>query len=122
MTKATFKYQTDENPGQVVQIVTEADITEFRPDGRNRNNEVGDDITIPITAYATANRSHNGIHCRCVWVGLMNQETLASEIQIYLLIPVLRQFVYRGYHVGDVGLFRDMEFIILGKRPEVMRN
>lgn len=90
-------------------------------DGLGANNPSGSDVTVPITISSISNRDTAGLHARGIFVAWESDPPPGYKMKGRVWIPVLLAVRWNRCMIGNGGQYRGERFIIVGKRPEVVR-
>ena len=121
MAKVVVKYELEQNPRAVLRASVESQVLGLRLTGLGFNNQVTAGMTHDIGVYMGADRSGQGVHARGLWIQWTDEPPEGYNLENRLFVPILRRDRFRSYKPHQTGLYLNRPFIVVGKRPEVIR-
>lgn len=122
MPKVVVKYQPDFNASILYSIIVDPIVTDFRSSANAANGPPINGTLLPISVYASANRSRFGIHARGVFIRYVNQGAGNQFDEGNVFVPILTRFRYRNLILGELVTYNGRTAMILGLRNEAIRS
>ena len=122
MSRVTFNYEAGLGSGVFLKLLASPDLETFRDSSNRANRAAANQAPLPVSVYASADRSSIGVHARGVFIRFLNQESPPGFTDQKAFVPIFRPFFYSRLLLGETCRYRGEPVMIVGLRPQISRG